>query len=350
MVKIKKIIIIVALSIIYTLICSTLVFANTEKKEEISVNYNSHVQDVGWEKDFCNKDGQISGTQGQSKRLEAIKIKGNNLKNGAKIKYQVHIQDYGWQDWKQDGAIAGTTGESKRLEAIKIKLIGMPEYTIEYRVHVQDYGWQDWKQDGVIAGTTGESKRLEAIQIKIIKKQNKGEINVESNPDKQIFYENINISGWKMANVQDTKLKIFIDDNDVTNESNIQYKARYDLQEKTNYDSEINLMPGFTVVIKTNNIKSGTHKLKLQLLMQDDKTILANYIKDIKVDKNIYIKYQAHVQDVGWASFVENGQIAGTTGENKRLEAIKIKAINLPEGVKLKYQAHVQDMGWRILG
>lgn len=40
------------------------------------------------------------------------------------VQYRGHIQDYGWsQGWKADGDIAGTSGESKRLEAIKIKIV-----------------------------------------------------------------------------------------------------------------------------------------------------------------------------------------------------------------------------------
>ena len=39
-----------------------------------------------------------------------------------KIEYQTHVQSIGWQGWKRDGQIAGTTGQKKRLEAIQIRL------------------------------------------------------------------------------------------------------------------------------------------------------------------------------------------------------------------------------------
>jgi uncharacterized protein YjdB len=84
----------------------------------------------------------------------------------------VHIQDIGWQDWKDSEEMAGTEGQSKRLEAIQIKLENTQDYSIEYRVHVQDIGWQDWVKDGKTSGTEGQSKRLEAIQIRIISKEN----------------------------------------------------------------------------------------------------------------------------------------------------------------------------------
>ena len=50
--------------------------------------------------------------------MEAIII---NLDNSSyNIKYRVHVQDYGWMDWVTNGEVAGTTGQSKRVEAIQI--------------------------------------------------------------------------------------------------------------------------------------------------------------------------------------------------------------------------------------
>ena len=139
-----------------------------EPKKEPSICYTTHIQDIGWQNQV--KDGEMAGTEGQAKRLEAIKITLKDL-SGVKIKYQTHIQDIGWQDWKYDGTLAGTEGQSKRLEAIRIELEENDKYSIMYRVHIQDIGWQDWRYDGEKAGTEGQSKRLEAIQIKIVEKQ-----------------------------------------------------------------------------------------------------------------------------------------------------------------------------------
>ena len=78
------------------------------------------------------------------------------------INYQTHVQTYGWQDWKANGGASGTSGEGKRLEAIRI-LLQNPGYSgsVEYHTHVQTYGWQNWVKDGADSGTSGEGKRLE---------------------------------------------------------------------------------------------------------------------------------------------------------------------------------------------
>ena len=133
-----------------------------------SISYQTHVQDYGWQS--WKSNGEVSGTVGQSKRLEGISIKLSNI-NGS-IEYKTHVQDIGWQDWKSNGQMSGTTGQSKRLEAIKVKLSGEAanQYDVYYRVHAQDYGWLDWAKNGESAGTAGYSYRLEGIQIVLVPK------------------------------------------------------------------------------------------------------------------------------------------------------------------------------------
>ena len=133
-----------------------------------SVHYQTSVQDIGWQGEVIN--GSASGTSGQSKRLEAIKIGIDNLDGG--IEYRTHVQDIGWTDWVADGVSSGTTGQSKRLEAIQIKLTGSvaEKYDIYYRVHAQNAGWLDWAKNGESSGTAGFSYRLEAIQIILVTK------------------------------------------------------------------------------------------------------------------------------------------------------------------------------------
>ena len=63
--------------------------------------------------------------------------------------------------------MSGTSGQAKRLEAIRIRLTGelANHYDIYYRVHAQSFGWMGWAKNGEAAGTARYAKRLEAIQI-----------------------------------------------------------------------------------------------------------------------------------------------------------------------------------------
>lgn len=135
-----------------------------------SISYQTHVQDYGWQNYVS--DGTSSGTSGESKRLEGIRVSISNMPVAGGITYRTQVQNYGWMPWVSDGAMSGTSGESKRLEAIQISLTGTvaTQYDVYYRVHAQDFGWLGWAKNGASAGTEGLGKRLEAIQIVLVKK------------------------------------------------------------------------------------------------------------------------------------------------------------------------------------
>lgn len=253
-----------------------------------SISYQTHVQDYGWQS--WKSNGEVSGTVGQSKRLEGINIKLSNI-NGS-IEYKTHVQDIGWQDWKSNGQMSGTTGQSKRLEAIQIKLSGeaADQYDVYYRVHAQDYGWLDWAKNGESAGTEGYSKRLEGIQIVLVKK---GE-NAPGSTSRPFI--------CKMIKYQ-------------THVQNIGWQG-----EKA--DGEMSGTTGQSLRLEA---------IKIQLSSSIDGGIV----------------YKTHVQDYGWQNFVANGQASGTSGQAKRLEAIQMQLTgNAKNQYDLYYRVHAQNFGW----
>lgn len=262
----------------------TKVVANTNP----SVTYQTHVQDYGWQE--WKNDGEMSGTYGQSKRLEGINIKLQNLSGS--VEYQTHVQDIGWQGWKSNGAMAGTSGQSKRLEAIKIKLSGdaANKYDIYYRVHAQDYGWLGWAKNGESAGSEGYSKRLEGIEIKLVKKGGAA----PGSTSRPFVCKTINYQ---------------------THVQNIGWQA-----EKA--DGEVSGTSGQSLRLEAIKIKLGS-----------------------SIDGGL--TYATHVQDIGWQSFVSNGQLSGTSGQSKRLEAIKINLTgNAANQYDIYYRVHAQNFGW----
>ena len=149
------------------------VAACTVTVKKPSVSYRTHVQTYGWQ--GYVKDGAMSGTSGQAKRLEGINIKLSNLPYSGSIVYRTHVQTYGWQGWKKDGAMSGTSGQAKRLEGIQIYLTGelAKHYDVYYRVHAQTFGWLGYAKNGLMAGTSGLAKRLEGINIWLVPKGGK---------------------------------------------------------------------------------------------------------------------------------------------------------------------------------
>ena len=59
------------------------------------------------------------------------------------------------------------------------------------------------------------------------------------------------------------------------------------------------------------------------------------------------IQYRAHVQTKGWLGWVGNDKIAGTTGEKRRMEAVQIKLTGAVANTHhIEYRAHVRNKGW----
>lgn len=136
------------------------------------VNYQSHLSRIGWTRE--NRDGEITGTTGQSRPIEALKFHIANTPFGS-IKYRAHVSNIGWLSWKDSNQIAGTTGLSLPMEAIQIELTGQLEnkYDIYYRAHISNIGWLDWAKNGETAGSTGLSIPMEALEVKLVKKDSR---------------------------------------------------------------------------------------------------------------------------------------------------------------------------------
>ena len=134
------------------------------------VGYQTPVQDYGTQAYVY--DGAMAGTEGECKRMESIRMKLPSSMNSS-IQYRSHVQNIGWEKkWASNGSLSGTTGQCKRLEAIQIKLSGdvAENYDVYYRVHAQDYGWLAWAKNGESSGTEGYAKRLEAIEVRLVPK------------------------------------------------------------------------------------------------------------------------------------------------------------------------------------
>lgn len=167
-----------------------------EAQSSIGVAYRGHVQNKG---DMPKPVGtMVAGPKALGTRGDGLRIEGfwidltGDVPENAGINYEVHVQNVGWMSPVSNGEFAGTVGNGFRVESIKISLVNLPDYEVHYRGHVQNRGdiptinneW-GWYKDGAELGTTGSSLRLEEIQIKIVKKTN------EEPPDEDIKYTEI---------------------------------------------------------------------------------------------------------------------------------------------------------------
>lgn len=166
-------------TILLIIVMTKSVFAQEMKNqqlESIGIQYITHIQDKGWETQW-KTDGELSGTVGESKRLEALQVKlTGDYPTDASVETKVHVQNEGDLGPFLMGSTAGTEGKGLRLESIKLELKNLPGYSLKYNVQVENLGWlkdtadkTKWFNSGETAGTSGQGLRLEGICIRLVK-------------------------------------------------------------------------------------------------------------------------------------------------------------------------------------
>ena len=59
------------------------------------------------------------------------------------------------------------------------------------------------------------------------------------------------------------------------------------------------------------------------------------------------IEYSSHVQNIGWMSYVKNGNLSGTENKGYRIEAIKIRLTgDVARKYNVYYRTYVDEYGW----
>lgn len=261
--------------------------------KEPSIEYKTHVQSYGWQ--YPVKNGEMSGTSGEAKRLEGIIINLKDLPFTGGLQYRTHVQSFGWMNWVTDGQMSGTEGQSKRLEAIQIKLTGelANHYDIYYRVHAQSYGWLDWAKNGEEAGTSGLAKRLEAIEVKLIPKNLPAP--GPTNKPFVVFSPSVMYS----THIQSIGWQNFKKDGQMSGTT-----------------GQAKRLEGIKIKLENPPYSGG-------------------------------FEYGTHVQSYGWQNWTINGQISGTSGESKRLEAIQVKLTGaIANHYDIYYRVHAETYGW----
>ncbi|MDE1548164.1 N-acetylmuramoyl-L-alanine amidase [Jeotgalibaca caeni] len=324
-----------------------------------TVTYSTHVQSKGWMADAIN--GEMAGTQGIAKRLEAIKI---NIKDSdLGVSYSTHVEKKGWLPAVSNDAISGTVGEEKRLEAIKINLTGSKasQYDIYYRVHAESYGWLGWAKNGAPAGTEGLAKRLEAIEIMLVKKG-------ESAPGDtaQTFITSDQTAG------KNPTVKPVVSYSSYVEGQGWQTPAQNGALSGTSGQAKrlealrvgIENIPGVNVRYSTHMQSNGwmdwSNGSAINGLPGAGKRMEAIKLELTGENASLYdVYYRVHVQKFGWLGWAKNGEPAGSEGYGFRAEALEVKVVRKGEAfnrggsafrtvdqASVVYSTHIQSLGW----
>lgn len=253
------------------------------KDQTGKVIYQAHMRGNGW--GAWMADGNMAGSTGQNRRIEAIKIKPVK-----QMDVTVHMKDTGDKKYSNitNSTTIGTTGERKRIEAVKIE---SSDTIYTYRVHQRDLGWSDWVTNGQWAGTTGKSKQMEAIEIKVADVAYQGHV-------QSTGWGNLVADGETAGTIGKSKRLEAIKINPL----GMEIKASAHMQDDGWKD--------YGKITKDTVIGTVGESKRLECL---------------KLEGNI--EYRAHIQGTGWTAWTKADGIAtmGTIGQSLRIEAIQIR-------------------------
>ena len=92
------------------------------------------------------------------------------------------------------------------------------------------------------------------------------------------------------------------------------------------------------------NIKKTIVEMVIGVFLLNN-IVTINGFNTVKAADTPTIQYSSHVQNIGWQSYVSNGQTSGTSGKSLRLEGIKIKTSD--SNLNIEYSTHIQKIGWQ---
>ena len=335
--------------------CSETKDENIEKLNKYieSVSYKTRVQDEGWQD--WKKDGELSGTAGRSKQVEAIAIELRNSLIHGDIKYRTYTQNGGWQDWKSNGEISGSDDETTKIEAIAIELTDelSKNYDVYYRTHCQDYGWLGWAKNGEKAGSEGYSKRMEAIEIRLVKKGEKtpetgGESFVVNTSTNLVSYKTyVEGQGWT-NDVTDGGQSGTVGESKKLEGISLRLSSGIDGIVQYRTYTENDGWEDWSENGEINGKPDGTRRLEaIQIRLTG------------KAAEKYDIYYRVHCQDYGWLGWAKNGEKAGSKGYSRRMEAIEIQLVTKGQSMSedgtasfavnsnfIHYRTYVEKQGW----
>lgn len=280
------------------------------------IKYSTYVEDSGWQGAVA--PGNTSGTVGQSKAVDALRIDNSLSAQGISVNYSSY-NGSAWSSEVSNGAVSGSESNSPALEAVKIKLTGTKAsaFDVYYRVHSKVFGWLGWAKNGEVAGSTGFGLPVEGIEIVFVQAGGKAP---GSTTNASVDASQITISlrtyvkgqGWtepvagSVSGTTGQSTPIEAIDLVVTDPTGLSGAVGEAHVQNIGWQGEANVNDAIGTTEQGLNLEAFKYRLVGP----------AAYAYDIN--------YRAHVSNIGWKNWTANNLAAGTSGGNLPVEAADI--------------------------
>ncbi len=332
-----------------------------------SIEYQAHSQTFGW-MDWV-KDGELAGTEGLAKRLEAVRIRlTGEIAEKYDVYYKVHSSKFGDLGWAKNGQAAGSEGYARSIEAITIRLVkkGSADApaqdtasfksttnlgNVTYSSHVQSYGWMNPVADGQRSGTTGKSKRMEAFKVNVAEMLDDAGYPIEGSVTYRAHSQSYGWMDW----VQEGAIAGTVGKAKRLEALQIKLTGalaeQYDIYYRTHCASWGDLgwaKNGETA--GTTGAAKSIESFEIRLVKKGDAAPGQDSPAAITEDNIGTVTYESSIAGTGWSGAVQSPNQSGTTGQKKKIEAFRISRTGNADVMfdgGISYRAYMQDGGWQ---
>ncbi|MDO4798712.1 MAG: hypothetical protein Q4A01_11920 [Coriobacteriales bacterium] len=238
------------------------------------------------------------------------------------------------------GIVIGTTGQSKRLEQLTVSLPKDTNGGIEYRGHLQGIGWGEWVQGGKPCGTTGESRRMEAVQMRLT-----GALAWTHSVWYRVHSQTWGTLGW----ARDGQAAGTAGQSKRAEAIEVQVLPQGEVPE-----GYVEREASYVGAVSANVHLQGTGWTGASSALEFGTTGQSRRLEAVRISGpatpvSAGISYEVHAQGFGWMPAKSDGALAGTTGQSRRLEAVRVRLTG--EAAKdgnysVWYRVHSQNYGW----
>jgi uncharacterized protein YjdB len=236
------------------------------------------------------------------------------------------------------GILIGTTGEAKRLEQFSVALPKDVEGSIEYCGHLQSKGWVGWVKDGAPCGTSGQSRRVEAVQMTL-----SGKVADTYSVWYRVHSQTFGWLGWARdgqaagtagQSKRAEAVEVQVLPKGQAPEGYVEGEASY-----------VGAATGEAHVRGTGWADPATP-------LEFGTTGQSRRLEAIRLSVPNQpaaggISYEVHARGVGWMPAAADGAMAGTEGQSRRLEAVRVSLTgDLAASYSVWYRVHSQTFGW----
>lgn len=329
--------------------------AQSDASQTVRIAYRSHVADGEWSP--YAYDGTVLQSIGSDGCIDGLRIKvvpGNTGVTGG-VAYRMHVAKKGWLDWAQDGARGGA-GKGLRIEALQIKLTGSlaDQYDVYYSVYLQGKGWMKWAKNGATTGSVGMALRIEGIRVRLVTK------GAKAPSSKHVMFKSVLLEGSPVSVMAKMKGQGWLPA--VSNNMVAGVTGQKQLLQGLKVTLPSAKVPG-SVRIKGHIQGTGWTELSQdKVTTSGSKRLEAIALKlSGEAAKKYDIYYRTHVSRLGWLAWVKNGKYSGTRGLSLPIEAVQVYVVkkgavapsndstDVPyyAGSTLRYRAYCQTYRWR---